>query len=45
MKKTYIIAEAGVNLNGNVDLAHNLIDEARDLKRCVKFKPLKHLTL
>lgn len=28
MKKTFIIAEAGVNHNGNIDLAYKLIDEA-----------------
>lgn len=26
--KTYIIAEAGVNHNGDIDIAHKLIDEA-----------------
>lgn len=30
MKKTLIIAEGGVNHNGNVDLAHKLIDAAHD---------------
>ncbi len=28
MKKTFIIAEAGVNHNGNIELAYKLIDEA-----------------
>ena len=28
--KALIIAEAGVNHNGNIDLAHNLIDAAAD---------------
>ena len=42
MKKTYIIAEAGVNHNGDVDLAHNLIDEAKKSKAdCVKFQTFK----
>jgi N,N'-diacetyllegionaminate synthase len=30
MAKTYIIAEAGVNHNGNIDLAYKLIDIAKD---------------
>ena len=30
MKNTLIIAEAGVNHNGDVDLAHKLIDAALD---------------
>ena len=28
MEKTLIIAEAGVNHNGSIDMAHKLIDEA-----------------
>ena len=28
MKKTFIIAEAGVNHNGNIDLAYKMVDEA-----------------
>jgi len=30
MKKTFIIAEAGVNHNGNLDLAYQLIDKAKE---------------
>ena len=37
--KALIIAEAGVNHNGNIDLAHNLIDAAADAKAdAVKFQ-------
>ena len=34
MKKTLIIAEAGVNHNGSFDLAIKLIDEAKKSGRC-----------
>ena len=30
--KTYIIAEAGVNHNGDVKIAHKLIEEAKNFK-------------
>jgi len=30
MKKTFIIAEAGVNHNGSTDIAKKLIDAAKD---------------
>ena len=40
--KTYIIAEAGVNHNGDIDIAHKLIDEAkRTGADCVKFQTFK----
>ncbi|MCR0182854.1 N-acetylneuraminate synthase [[Clostridium] innocuum] len=39
MKKVFIIAEAGVNHNGNIDLAYQLIDEAVNAGvDCVKFQ-------
>jgi N-acetylneuraminate synthase/N,N'-diacetyllegionaminate synthase len=42
MKNTYIIAEAGVNHNGNLDLALKLIEEAKKAKAdCVKFQTFK----
>jgi len=30
MSKTFIIAEAGVNHNGSIELAFNLVDKAKD---------------
>jgi len=40
--KTYIIAEAGVNHNGNLDLAIKLIDEAKEAGAdCIKFQTFK----
>jgi N-acetylneuraminate synthase/N,N'-diacetyllegionaminate synthase len=40
--KTYIIAEAGVNHNGNVDIALKLIDEAKKAgAHCIKFQTFK----
>lgn len=42
MKKTYIIAEAGVNHNGDINLAYKLIDEARKAEvDCIKFQTFK----
>ncbi len=42
MSRTYIIAEAGVNHNGNVDLAHRLVDLAADSGAdAVKFQTWK----
>lgn len=42
MKKTYIIAEAGVNHNGDVNLAKKLIDMAKDAGADgVKFQTFK----
>lgn len=42
MKNTYIIAEAGVNHNGNLDLALKLVEEAKKAKvDCVKFQTFK----
>lgn len=42
MKKTYIIAEAGVNHNGNIDLAIELIRKAKEAGAdCVKFQTFK----
>ena len=39
MNKTFIIAEAGVNHNGSIDLAKKLIDKAFDAGcDCVKFQ-------
>lgn len=44
--KTYIIAEAGVNHNGNIKLAYKLIDTAKKVKAdCVKFQLFKHNNL
>ncbi len=40
--KTYIIAEAGVNHNGDINIAHKLIDEAKKAGAdCVKFQTFK----
>lgn len=42
MKKTYIIAEAGVNHNGNLDNALELIKQAKNAGAdCVKFQTFK----
>ncbi len=42
MKKTYIIAEAGVNHNGKIDLAIELISKAKEAgANCVKFQTFK----
>lgn len=42
MGKTYIIAEAGVNHNGSLDLAYQLCDAAKDAGvDCVKFQTWK----
>jgi N,N'-diacetyllegionaminate synthase len=42
MKKTYIIAEAGVNHNGNIDIAIELINKAKDAGvNCIKFQTFK----
>lgn len=39
MSRTYIIAEAGVNHNGRLDLAYKLCDEAKEAGAdCVKFQ-------
>tara|TARA_A100000164_G_C21897185_1_gene768574 strand:- start:198 stop:1199 length:1002 start_codon:yes stop_codon:yes gene_type:complete len=41
--KTYIIAEAGVNHNGRLNLAYNLVNTAKKIKaNCVKFQLFKH---
>lgn len=46
MKKTYIIAEAGVNHNGDINLAYKLIDSAVEAKvDAVKFQTWKTETL
>ena len=40
--KTFIIAEAGVNHNGSIELAYKLIDKARDGGAdAVKFQSFK----
>lgn len=42
MKKTFIIAEAGVNHNGSIELAKKLVDAAVDAGcDCVKFQTFK----
>jgi N-acetylneuraminate synthase len=42
MKKIFIIAEAGVNHNGNIDLAYKLIDAAKEAGAdAVKFQTFK----
>ena len=39
MNKVFIIAEAGVNHNGSLELAKNLVDKAKDANvDCVKFQ-------
>ena len=39
MKKTFIIAEAGDNHNGDINLAYKLIDKAAEAGAdCVKFQ-------
>lgn len=41
-KKTYIIAEAGVNHNGNITIAKKLIEKAKEAGAdCVKFQTFK----
>ena len=41
--RTYVIAEAGVNHNGNLNLAFKLVDKAKKIKAdCVKFQLFKH---
>lgn len=46
MKKTYIIAEAGVNHNGSIDLAFKLIDKAVEAGAdAVKFQKFKATNL
>ena len=43
--KTYIIAEAGVNHNGDINMAHKLIDEAKKQVQIVlSFKLSKQKT-
>jgi sialic acid synthase SpsE len=42
MKKTFIIAEAGVNHNGDINLAYKLIDAAKEAGAdAVKFQTFK----
>ncbi|WP_290138215.1 N-acetylneuraminate synthase [Allocoprobacillus halotolerans] len=42
MDKTYIIAEAGVNHNGDINLARQLIDAAAEARvNCIKFQTFK----
>lgn len=46
MKRTYIIAEAGVNHNGSFELACNLVDAAKKAGvDCVKFQTFKSANL
>ena len=46
MNHTLIIAEAGVNHNGSIDMAKGLIDVAADAGvDYVSFRPLKRKTL
>ena len=41
--RTYVIAEAGVNHNGNLNLAFKLVDKEKKIKAyCVKFQLFKH---
>ena len=40
--KVYIIAEAGVNHNGNLSIALELVDRAKDAGAdCIKFQTFK----
>ena len=40
--KTYIIAEAGINHNGDINFAYNLVDEGKKAGAdCVKFQTFK----
>ena len=40
---TYVIAEAGVNHNGSIDLAHRMIDEAAGSRAdAIKFQTFRH---
>lgn len=42
MSKVFIIAEAGVNHNGNLDMAFQLVDKAKEIGAdCVKFQTFK----
>lgn len=42
MMSTYIIAEAGVNHNGDINLAHQLVEEAKKCGcNCVKFQTFR----
>ena len=42
MKKTFIIAEAGVNHNGSIELAFELVNAAKDVGAdCIKFQTFK----
>ena len=42
MSKVFIIAEAGVNHNGNVELAKELVDKAVEAGvDCIKFQTFK----
>ena len=42
MKHVYVIAEAGVNHNGDIDLAFRLVDEAKKAGAdCIKFQTFK----
>jgi N,N'-diacetyllegionaminate synthase len=42
LKNVYIIAEAGVNHNGSIDMAFQLIDKAKEIGAdCVKFQTFK----
>jgi N,N'-diacetyllegionaminate synthase len=42
MKKVFIIAEAGVNHNGDLNLAFQLVDKAVEIGAdCVKFQTFK----
>ena len=42
----FIIAEAGVNHNGNINLAHQLVDQAFNVgANAIKFQSFKHFHL
>ena len=42
LKSVYIIAEVGVNHNGNINIAKKLIDKAKDIgANAVKFQSYK----